>query len=191
MPKFEFCLPTLGKAVPAGKERFHEIKYDGYRIRLEREDDRVRLITKGGYDWTGRFPWIIEAARRNRARRFVIDGEAVILGLDGIADFNALHSGQHNEEVQLCAFDVLALDGEDLREAAAVDAQDQPGALTSRPSRWHLHQPIRERRNRARSLPGRLQYGTRRNGLQALRSSLPGRTIEGLDQDEEPYPPGL
>jgi bifunctional non-homologous end joining protein LigD len=45
----------------------------------------------------------------------VIDGEAVILGVDGVSDFNALHSGRHNEEVQLCAFDVLALDGDDLR----------------------------------------------------------------------------
>jgi ATP-dependent DNA ligase len=60
-------------------------------------------------------PRIGEAALRNRVRQFVIDGEAVILGLDGISDFNALHSGRHNEEVQLCAFDVLAMDGEDLR----------------------------------------------------------------------------
>jgi bifunctional non-homologous end joining protein LigD len=116
MPKFEFCLPTLGKAVPSGKEWFHEIKYDGYRLRVEREDDRVRLITKGGYDWTGRLLWIVEAARRNRTRRFVIDGEAVVLCLDGIADFDALHSGKHYEGVQLCAFDVLAMDSEDLRE---------------------------------------------------------------------------
>jgi ATP-dependent DNA ligase len=45
----------------------------------------------------------------------VIDGEAVVLGIDGISVFNALHSGKHNEEVQLCAFDVLAMDGDDLR----------------------------------------------------------------------------
>jgi len=50
MFKFDFCLPTLGKAVPAGPEWFHEIKYD--RFRLERDGDRVRLITRGGYDWT-------------------------------------------------------------------------------------------------------------------------------------------
>jgi len=78
--------------------------------------DRVRLITRGGYDWTKRFPWIVEAALKNRQKHFVIDGEAVILGVDGYSDFNALHSGKHNEEVQLCAFDVLALDGDDLRK---------------------------------------------------------------------------
>jgi hypothetical protein len=44
----------------------------------------------------------------------VIDGEAVILGVDGYSDLNALHSGKHDEEVQLCACDILALDG-DLR----------------------------------------------------------------------------
>src|ERR1700759_4603329 len=49
-------------------------------------------------------------------KQFVLDGEAVILCLDGMPDFNALHSGKQNAEVQLCAFDVLALDGEDLRD---------------------------------------------------------------------------
>ena len=48
-------------------------------------------------------------------RQFVLDGEAVVLGVDGISDFNALHSNRHNEEVQLCAFDVLAMEGDDLR----------------------------------------------------------------------------
>jgi ATP-dependent DNA ligase len=115
LKSFEFCLPTNGNKVPAGREWFHEIKQDGFRIRVERDRDRVRLISRGGYDWTSRFPWIGEAALRNRVRQFVIDGEAVILGVDGISDFNALHSGKHNDEVQLCAFDVLAMDGDDLR----------------------------------------------------------------------------
>jgi hypothetical protein len=52
MPKFEFCLPTLGKNVPAGPEWLHEIKYDGYRLRVDRDGDRVWLITRGGYDWS-------------------------------------------------------------------------------------------------------------------------------------------
>jgi bifunctional non-homologous end joining protein LigD len=115
MPKFEFCLPTNGKAVPAGPEWFHAIKFDGYRLRVERDGDRVRLITRGGYDWTKRFPWIAEAALKNRRKQFVIDGEAVILGVNGVSDFNALHSRKQNHEVQLCAFDVLAVDEEDLR----------------------------------------------------------------------------
>jgi ATP-dependent DNA ligase len=116
MSLYEFCLPTMGKIVPAGPEWFHEVKMDGYRLRLEREDDRVRLITRGGHNWTKRFSWIAEAALKNRHKQFVLDGEAVVLGLDGVADFNALHSGKHSAEVQFCAFDVLAMDGDDLRK---------------------------------------------------------------------------
>ena len=66
-------------------------------------------------DQPPRLPWIVEAALKNRHRQFVIDGEAVVLGVDGISDFNGLHSGKSNDEVQLYAFDCLALDGEDLR----------------------------------------------------------------------------
>ncbi len=62
------------------------------------------------------YPRIVEAALKNRSNSFVIDGEAVVLGADGIADFNALHSGKQNGEVQFCAFDVLAIEGEDVRD---------------------------------------------------------------------------
>jgi bifunctional non-homologous end joining protein LigD len=111
----EFCIPTRGIKVPSSPDWLHEIKYDGYRLRVERDGDRVRLITRGGYDWTKRYPWIVEAARKNRYKQFVINGEAVILGVDGLSDFDALHSGKHNDEVQLYAFDILALNGDDLR----------------------------------------------------------------------------
>ncbi|UQR61089.1 hypothetical protein LRP30_29515 [Bradyrhizobium sp. C-145] len=69
-------------------------------LRLERDDDRVRLISRGGHNWTGRYPWIVEAARKIRQKRIVLDGEAVVLGVDGVADFNALHSRKHDHEVQ-------------------------------------------------------------------------------------------
>jgi bifunctional non-homologous end joining protein LigD len=116
LKSFEFCIPTRGSKVPHSPEWLHEIKYDGYRLRLERDGDRVRLITRGGYDWTDRHPWIVEAARKIRLKRFVLDGEAVVLGVDGIADFNALHSRKHDHEVQFCAFDILAESDDDLRK---------------------------------------------------------------------------
>jgi bifunctional non-homologous end joining protein LigD len=59
---FDFCLPTRSTTVPDGEDWLHEVKYDGYRLRVERDADRMRLITRGGYDWTKRFPWIVEAA---------------------------------------------------------------------------------------------------------------------------------
>jgi len=106
---FEPCIPTRGTKVPAGPDWIHEIKHDGYRLIIQREGKRVRLFTRNGYDWSDRYPLIVEAARRNRASSFVIDGEAVLLGVDGISDFNSLHSRRHNDEVQLYAFDILAL----------------------------------------------------------------------------------
>ncbi|EIG56176.1 RNA ligase family protein [Bradyrhizobium sp. WSM1253] len=112
---FEFCLPTAAKVVPDGPDWIHEIKYDGYRLRVERNGRAVRLLTKNGHDWTKRFPWIVAAALKNREQQFVIDGEAVVLGVDGTSDFNALHSRKHDDEVQLYAFDILALGREDLR----------------------------------------------------------------------------
>jgi len=108
----EFCLPTVANAVAAGPDWLHEIKMDGYRLRIERDGNRVRLITRGGYNSTRRYPWIVEGARKVRRNRFVIDDEAVVLGVDGISDFNALHSGKHNREVQLCAFDLFIEGGE-------------------------------------------------------------------------------
>ncbi|WP_275194315.1 hypothetical protein [Bradyrhizobium sp. CSA207] len=82
------------------------MKHDGYRMLVIRENDRVRLLSRNGTDWTNRYPWIAEAALKNRQKHFVIDGEAVLLGVDGRSDFNALHSRKHDEEVQLYVFDI-------------------------------------------------------------------------------------
>jgi ATP-dependent DNA ligase len=139
MSKFEFCIPTVGKAVPTGPEWFHEIKYDGYRLRLERDGDRVRLFTKGGHDWTKRYPWIVESALRMRPKRFVLDGEAVVRGVDGYSDFNALQSGKHNAEVEMLAFDILALGGRRPPGPASIDAKDKPSAVVVPPAGRHLH----------------------------------------------------
>src|SRR5271169_2847010 len=98
---FDFCIPTRGTKVPHTPDWLHEIKYDGYRLRVERDGDRVRLLSRNGFDWTKRYPWIVEAALKNRTKQFVIDGEPVILSVDGISDFNALHSRKH-DDVAIC-----------------------------------------------------------------------------------------
>ncbi|WFU37345.1 RNA ligase family protein [Bradyrhizobium sp. CB82] len=108
-------MATAGKHVPSGPDWIHEVKHDGYRMLVIRERDRVRLLSRNGSDWTQRYPWIAEAALKNRQKHFVIDGEAVVLGVDGISDFNALHSRKYDHEVQLYAFDILTMGGDDLR----------------------------------------------------------------------------
>jgi bifunctional non-homologous end joining protein LigD len=110
------CVPTRGTEVPSGSDWFHEIKHDGYRLIVQREGKRVRLLTRRGYDWSDRYPLIVQAALRLQKSSFVIDGEAVVLRPDGISDFDGLHGGKRNAEVRLYAFDLLADDGVDMRD---------------------------------------------------------------------------
>src|SRR5215218_7300460 len=90
---FPPCLPTRANRVATGPEWVHEIKHDGYRLIVRRDGDRVRLYTRRGYNWSGRYPLIIDAIRRLKVRSVVIDGEAVVCGEDGRSDFDKLHSG--------------------------------------------------------------------------------------------------
>jgi len=116
----------------------------GYRLRLEREGNRVRLITRGGYNWADRYSWIVEAARKNRHRQFIIDGEAVVLGVDGNSDFNALHSRRRDDEVQLYAFDILALDGKDLRSLPLSMRKTNLARLLVRQPDWIFVAPFEQ-----------------------------------------------
>ena len=107
------CKNAAGMRVP----RFdHRGGFRRYRLIVQRDGKRVRVWTRNGHDWSDRFPLISEAALRNRNSNFVIDGEAVLLGVDGRSDFNGLHSRKHDDEVQFYAFDMLVSDGDDLRK---------------------------------------------------------------------------
>jgi ATP-dependent DNA ligase len=124
---FEFCRPAARKVVPHGPDWIHEVKYDGYRGRLIRQDKDVKLLSKAGLDWTWRYPMIVEAARKMKQKQFVIDGEICVLDLRGISQFDWLHSGQYNDDAQLYAFDIVAMDGDDLR---ALKLDERKAKLT-------------------------------------------------------------
>ena len=109
------CVPTRGERVPSHPDWIYEVKHNGYRLIVQRDGKRVRLWTRNGYDWSGRFPLITEAALRIKMDRFVVDGEAVLPGVEGISDFAGLHSRKFDAEVQFYAFDLLVSGGDDLR----------------------------------------------------------------------------
>jgi bifunctional non-homologous end joining protein LigD len=123
------CIPTRAPKPPAGPDWVHEIKHDGYRLQVRREGDAVRLFTRRGYDWSGRYPAIARTATALRCASFTIDGEAVLCGPDGVAVFDALHRRGTVTEAMLYAFDLLELNGEDLRSLPLGDRKKRLARL--------------------------------------------------------------
>jgi bifunctional non-homologous end joining protein LigD len=109
-------LTTLVKTPPSGDEWLHEIKLDGYRIGCLIGGGRVRLVSRNGQDWTGRFPEIADAARTLPVDSAVIDGELVVLQPDGRTNFEAMQRAASGRPPRAglvyFAFDLLRLDGE-------------------------------------------------------------------------------
>ena len=111
----EPCLPSPAKVPPSGPGWIHEIKHDGFRIMARRDGAGVRLFTRNGHDFTARFPLAVAAAAALPARSFLIDGEAIVTNERGLAVFDFIRHKRHGEDAVLLAFDLIELDGEDLR----------------------------------------------------------------------------
>ncbi len=109
------CISVEAAFVPPGPGWVHEIKHDGYRMQVRKDGNRVRLLTRRGYDWTSRYGWVVESVAKLKADTLTIDGEVVCAGPDGIADFATLHGRCHDHEAFVYGFDLMELDGEDLR----------------------------------------------------------------------------
>jgi bifunctional non-homologous end joining protein LigD len=107
--------PVKAPKPPVGTDWVHEIKHDGYRIIVRRDGRTVRLYSRNAYDWTARLSAIAAAAERIKAESFTIDGEAVVLGPDGLSRFEELSRRQAARAAVLYAFDLIEYDGEDLR----------------------------------------------------------------------------
>jgi ATP-dependent DNA ligase len=110
------CLPSPAKAPPGGPDWLHEIKHGGFRLMARRDAKGVRLCTRNGNDFADRFPLIAAAVAALSARSCLIDGEAIVSDEAGLAVFELIRSFRHDHAAVLCAFDLLELDGEDLRK---------------------------------------------------------------------------
>ena len=111
----EPCLPSPAKAPPSGPGWIHEIKHDGFRIMARHDTAGVRLITRHRNDFTDRFPFIATAVKALPARSCVIDGGAIVCDENGLAVFDLIRGHGSKASAVLCAFDLLELDGKDLR----------------------------------------------------------------------------
>jgi hypothetical protein len=118
---------TSAPRPPSGDLWLHEIKHDGFRVIGRKTGKRVKLYSRPGNDLTRRFPLIVEALGRLRARSCIIDGEAVACGDDGIACFELIRRWDTDEGVLMWAFDLIELDGTDMRrDPLAVRKADWP-----------------------------------------------------------------
>jgi bifunctional non-homologous end joining protein LigD len=111
------CLPSRAERPPSGPEWLHEIKHDGFRIMARRNGDGVQLYTRNGYDFAARFPQIVKAVSKLKTRSCFIDGEAIVVDERGLSTFDLLRSWRHDHAAVLCAFDLIEIDGKDLRRA--------------------------------------------------------------------------
>jgi bifunctional non-homologous end joining protein LigD len=122
--RIELQLATLRKLPPADSGWIHEIKFDGYRMLCRIENGKVGLVTRGRHDWTNRFPHLASDLLKLPIKSAWLDGEIVALRPDGISDFSTLQGAFRNKAtIQLVysVFDLLYLDGYDLRQCALVD----------------------------------------------------------------------
>jgi len=111
----EPCLPSRAERPPAGRDWIHEIKHDGFRILARRDGAGARLITRHCSDFTARFPLAAAAVAALPAHSFLIDGEAIVTNAKGLAVFDLIRHKRHGGDAVLIAFDLIELEGEDLR----------------------------------------------------------------------------
>ena len=109
------CLPTKAPQPLTCTARLHEIKHDGFRVIARNDGTRIKLYSRPGNDLTYRFTLIVEALARLRSRSCIIDGEAVCCGDDGMPSFDRIRYRRHDARVFLYAFDLIELDGDDMR----------------------------------------------------------------------------
>ncbi|HVX60486.1 MAG TPA: DNA ligase D, partial [Pirellulales bacterium] len=133
LPKsYELQLASLSDGPPEGDRWLHEIKFDGYRLLCRLSRGRARFITRGRQDWTDRFPGLSKAAAGLDVKSAVLDGEAVALLPNGVSSFQTLQNafrGESAAPIVYYAFDLLYLDGRDLRTMPLEERKERLAAL--------------------------------------------------------------
>jgi bifunctional non-homologous end joining protein LigD len=128
VPRFEPCLPRVA-AAPAGPNWIHEIKHDGFRILAHRQGRAVRLLTRNGNDLADRFPLAAAAILALPTKSCVVDAEALVCDDSGMAVFDLISGHGRNGSGILCAFDLLEVNGKDIRREPIEDRKRRLSGL--------------------------------------------------------------
>ena len=129
-------LPSLTDQPPEGADWIHEVKHDGYRTILVIERSTARAYTRNGHDWSDHYPGIIASVRKLPCRSAILDGEIIVQDGRGVSDFEALQVALRSQPARLIfyAFDLLHLDGTDLREKPLLERRAKLKELVGRDS---------------------------------------------------------
>lgn len=134
--KPQLCM--LSDVVPSGAGWVHEIKFDGYRLLARIRSGRVELMTRTGKDWTNKFRPIERALSELACNNAIVDGEAVIVDVDGRTHFQALQQAIRERrfaDLAFFAFDLLWLDGKDLRASGLLERKEKLKKLLGKDGR--------------------------------------------------------
>ncbi|MCX7360215.1 MAG: DNA ligase D [Alphaproteobacteria bacterium] len=137
-PKWAFVEPALAtraEIAPESDAWIHEIKYDGYRIQAAVSGDSVRLYTRTGLDWTGKFQSVADALAALNLKDVLLDGEVAVAQANGKTDFSALQKSLESgvsKGASYFVFDVLADGAKDLRKTPLSDRKERLGKLLAK-----------------------------------------------------------
>ena len=129
----EPCLPRPAKQPPTGRGWIHEIKHDGFRILGPARRRPGAVAHAKGTNLSNRFPQIVAAVILLPVRSCLIDGEAVVCDDTGLAVFDMIRGYRHDTSAVLCAFDLLEVDGKDLRRTPIEERKGTRAKLLSHP----------------------------------------------------------
>lgn len=130
--------PMEAKAPPAGTGWVHEVKWDGFRAQAHLRDGKVKTYSRSGLDWTDQFDTVSETVAKLRTKSAVLDGEVVVIGPGGKPDFQALRRNlnKHSPDLQDYAFDLLELNGKDLRSQPLIERKSALARLLAKAPDW-------------------------------------------------------
>jgi bifunctional non-homologous end joining protein LigD len=119
-------MPTLVEKPPEGAGWLHEVKFDGYRSQIVIDDAEVRIFTRRGLDWTAKYRDLVEAPKGLTVQSAIIEGEIVVLNDAGVSDFGELRKAitRRQHDLYFVAFDLLHLNGHDLRDMRLEDRRE-------------------------------------------------------------------
>ena len=137
-------MPALVEQPPEGDGWIHEVKFDGYRSQLIIDEDSTRIYTRNGHDWTAKYRDLVKEAANIGADNAIVDGEIIVLNEAGLSDFGDLRKAitRRQHDLYFVAFDLLHLNGHDLREMALEERREILASMIEPGGRIQFSEPL-------------------------------------------------